>query len=646
MTSIQLNPKRQYVIGTAGHIDHGKTALVGALTGIDTDNLPEEKERGITVNIGFAHLSDNITIIDVPGHERLIKNMVAGVSTIDLVLFVIAADDGIMPQTREHLDIVKLLGIQHGIFVITKSDLVDKDWIKLVKDEIRNLLHETAFRNAPILTTSIYNGDGIENLREMLVSELAKIPPKHDLEIFREPVDRVFNIKGFGTVITGTVLSGSLKAGDPVEIQPAGIRTKARSLQTHDAEVKEVRVGFRAAVNLAGVELNQIERGNVLVQPGLYYPVEIINARLSLLQSSPKSLKTNQRVRFHIHTAEASARIIIPDRNELKPGDSTFVQIRLETPVHAAYQDRFIIRQYSPQITIGGGIVLKTNPPRFQKKHLDIFQQTSNALGSDAPKEKILAIFHQQLIKPLSVMDIKISTNIPLIELKNKITELVKSKDIFSKKIGQEEFYYSRQQLDMVLSKLTFQLEKYHKTYPNRPGMGEKELGSKLGKLFSEVSFRLALNLGSEEKQIAVKNNVLRLPDFNPSFSTKEAKLSEEIKRYYLNQKFTPPTLKEVREKFNISEKELKEIMSLLRNQGELVFVDETFVFHKSALNEIQEMIKNFFKKNPEMSVGEFKEMTGTTRKHAIPLLAYFDGGEVTERTGDVRRAGHLLQKR
>jgi len=642
-TSAQLNSKRQYVIGTAGHIDHGKTALVKALTGIDTDNLPEEKARGITVNIGFAHFSNNVTIIDVPGHERLIKNMVAGVSTIDLVLFVIAADDGIMPQTREHLDIVKLLGIKNGIFVITKTDLVEKDWIKLVNDEIRNLLQDTVFKEAPILETSVNTGEGIEELRKLLSKELETIPPKLDLEIFREPVDRVFNVKGFGTVVTGTVLSGSLKTGDQMEIQPSGMKARVRTLQSHDSEVKEVSAGYRAAVNLAGVELNQVERGNVLVQLDLYKPVEIINARLTLLKSSPKPLKTNQRVRFHIHTAEALARIIIADQNEMKPGDSTFVQIRLEQPIHAAYQDQFIIRQYSPQITIGGGIILKTNPPRFRKKHLDIFQQTSNALDGDDPKEKILAIFNRQSIEAVSIMDIKVSTNIPLNELKNKVGGLTKSKDIFSKKIGQEDFYYSRQQLDMVLNKLTSQLEKYHKTYPNRPGMSEKELGSKLGELFSEESLQLALNLGSDEKQIVIENNVIRLADFNPSLSTKEAMLAEEIKQLYLNSKFTPPTLKEVREKFNISEKELKEIMSLLRNQGELVFVDETLVFHKTALDEIQEKIKAFFENKPEISVGEFKEMTDTTRKHAIPLLSYFDSNGITERDGDVRREGHLL---
>ncbi|NIW79795.1 MAG: selenocysteine-specific translation factor, partial [Calditrichae bacterium] len=261
-------------------------------------------------------------------------------------------------QTREHLDIVKLLGIQHGIFVITKSDLVEKEWVKLVEEEVRNLLNNTTFENAPVIATSVTTGKGIEELRNLLYQKLSKIPSKQDFEIFREPVDRVFNVKGFGTVITGTVLSGRLKTGDPVEIQPTGIKTRVRTLQTHEAEVNEVNIGYRAAINLAGIELNQVERGDVLVQPDLYRPVEIINGELTILHSSPKSLKTNQRIRFHIHTAEVFARIIIPDQKELKPGDSAYVQIRLEKPIHAAYQDRFIIRQYSPQITIGGGIVL------------------------------------------------------------------------------------------------------------------------------------------------------------------------------------------------------------------------------------------------------------------------------------------------
>jgi len=643
MTTAQFDSKRQYVIGTAGHIDHGKTALVKAVTGIDTDNLPEEKERGITVNIGFAHLSDNITIIDVPGHERLIKNMVAGVSTIDLVLFVIAADDGIMPQTREHLDIVKLLGIQHGIFVITKSDLVEKEWIKLVSDEIRNLLSDTAFKNAPIVTTSVNTGEGIEDLSKLLLQELSKIPPKQDLEIFREPIDRAFNVKGFGTVITGTVLGGSLKTGDPVEIQPSGIQSRVRTLQTHDSEVKEVRAGFRAAVNIAGMELNQIQRGHVLVQPDFYRPVEIINARLTILKSSTKSVKTNQRVRLHIHTAEIIARIIIPDKNELKSGESAFVQIRLEQPVHAAYQDRFIIRQYSPQITIGGGVVLKTNPHRFQKKQLSVFQQTMRSLESNDPREKILSSFDDQSYQPSSLVELKVLTNISYAELERIINDLISKQELFSQKIGQKSVYYSRRQLEYILKKLVYELQQYHKLFPNRPGMNEKELSSRLEKLFSPESLQLAIKFGLARNEMKLEKQEIRLADFNPQFSSKEAKLLEQMSQHYLKAKFTPPTWKEALAIFAVSEKELKELMILLRNQGELVFVDETLAFHKEAINEIQEKIKEFFKQKSEMSVGEFKEITGTTRKHAIPLLAYFDNLEITERVGDVRKAGHQL---
>lgn len=639
-TTAQLNPNRQYVIGTAGHIDHGKTALVKALTGFDTDNLPEEKARGITVNIGFAHMSGNVTIIDVPGHERLIKNMVAGVSTIDLVLFVIAADDGIMPQTREHLDIVKLLGIQHGIFVITKSDLADKEWIALVKQDIRNLLTDTPFKDAMIVTTSVTTGEGIEELSKLLIQQLSKIPPKQDFEIFREPVDRVFNLKGFGTVITGTVLGGSLRIGDPVEIQPSRIRTKARTLQTHDSEVKEVRAGFRAAINLAGVELNEVERGHVLVQPDLYHPIETINARLTILKFSPKPLKTNQRIRFHIHTAEALARIIISDRSELKPGDSTFVQLRLETPVHAAYQDRFIIRQYSPQITIGGGIVLQTNPTRFRKKHLPGFQRTLQSLENSDPREKILASFDDQLHQPLSLNRVKVSTNISFAELHRMIDELMSGKEIFAQKVGSETLYYSVGQVEPVLEKLISELKKYHQSFPNRSGISERELISKFEKLFSPELLRLSIRRGLEQNKIRMEKQEISLADFQPQFSSKEAKLLEQINQHYLQSKSTPPTWKEVLEIFGVSEKELKELQILLRNQGELVFVDETLAFHKSALDEIQKKIKLFFEKKSEMSVGEFKEMTGTTRKHAIPLLAYFDGKGITERDGDVRRAG------
>ncbi|MFZ0390668.1 MAG: selenocysteine-specific translation elongation factor, partial [Calditrichia bacterium] len=339
---ITPNPERHYIIGMAGHIDHGKTALVEALTGIWTDRLKEEQERGITIDLGFAHFSRNVTIIDVPGHEKLIKNMVAGVSTIDLVLFVVAADDGVMPQTREHLDIVRLLGITNSIFVITKTDLVEEEWLLLVEEDLRILLKNNGMGEAPILKVSSRSGAGIEELRVLLEQKLKEIAPRFSDGIFRLPVDRVFSKAGFGTVVTGTVLSGEAAAGEMLEVQPEGIEARLRGLQSHDSAVQQVSAGYRAALNLAGVDQQQLHRGQVLADPGYFQAAEVINARVQLMPDSPQVLKNRTRVRFHIHTAETLARVILIEGETLQPGNSALVQFRLEHPVHAAFRDRFI----------------------------------------------------------------------------------------------------------------------------------------------------------------------------------------------------------------------------------------------------------------------------------------------------------------
>ncbi|MEJ2636412.1 MAG: selenocysteine-specific translation elongation factor [Calditrichia bacterium] len=382
---------RQYVIGTAGHIDHGKTALIQALTGINTDRLKEEQERGITIDLGFAHFSDNVTIIDVPGHERLIKNMVAGVSTIDLVLFVIAADDGIMPQTREHLDIVKLLGISHGIFVITKIDLVDEEWLLMVEEEIGNLLKGSVFENAPVLKTSAVTGEGIEDVRKTIFESLKQIERREDDGIFRLPIDRVFGKPGFGTVVTGSVLSGQIDAGGAVEILPELIPARVRGLQSHDRPVESVSMGDRAALNLTGIGNDQLHRGQVIAQAGYYRAVQSFNARLTPLPDETVLIKNRMRVRIHLHTAEIFARLVLPELKALDPGQSAMVQFRLEKPVYASFGDHFIIRQYSPQITLGGGIVLETNPPKYRKRHHDLFVQRLENLESDDPERRIPA---------------------------------------------------------------------------------------------------------------------------------------------------------------------------------------------------------------------------------------------------------------
>ncbi len=639
------DPSRQYVIGTAGHIDHGKTALVKALTGVDTDRLPEEKARGITIDLGFAHMGKNITFIDVPGHERLVKNMVAGVSTIDLVLLVVAADDGVMPQTREHLDIIRLLGISHGVVAISKIDLVEPDWLQLVEEDLRGLLRSTPLAQSPVVKTSAATGAGIKALREALGKVLATLPPRVDQEIYRQPVDRVFSVKGYGTVVTGTVLSGSLKVGDEVEIQPVRppLRVRVRGLQSHDAEVERVKTGDRAAVNLAGVDIQTVPRGRMLVQPGLFEPAEILNARLHVLASCPIPVKNNQRLRLHIHTAETFARIIIPTAPQLLPGQNAYVQFRLEQPVHAAFQDRFIIRQFSPQRTIGGGVVLQINPRRYRKRRHPLFTATLERLESADPLQRILAAFDPVSAHPLTRWQLKIATNLPLAQLQETIRQLQNDRCLLPDKIGKLTLYFSTEQLAEVLARIEPNLATFHQRFPGRPGLKTGEITSRMERFYPPEAVRKTLEWGVSTNRLARDGEYFRLADFSPQLSAKDSEKYHALEKRYREARFAPPTIKEILSEFELSANDFKELSKILREEGKLVFVDANLLFHSEAMAEIEILLKNYFQKKAEITVPEFKNLIGTTRKHAIPLLEYLDDRGVTQRAGDVRKAGPRL---
>ncbi|MDA0748094.1 MAG: selenocysteine-specific translation elongation factor, partial [bacterium] len=346
------------IVGTAGHIDHGKTSLVKALTGIDTDTLPEEQERGVTIDIGFAYWKDNVTIIDVPGHERFVKNMVTGVCSVDLVVFVVAADDGAMPQTREHLGILNLLGVRRGLVALTKADLVDEEWRELVAEDLRDLFAGTFLEGAPIVPVSSVTGEGIEELRVLLEEEIAQVEERPDRGVFRLPVDRVFSVQGFGTVVTGTVLSGRVRVRDEVVLQPADRKVRVRGVQIHGKDAEEAGVGTRAALNLADVDVAEVRRGDLLAQPGYFSSTFMVDARLQMLPDAPAPLKNRARVHLHLGPREVLARVILLESDQILPGESQRVQFRLEAPGVAARGDRYVIRRYSPVQTLGGGIVL------------------------------------------------------------------------------------------------------------------------------------------------------------------------------------------------------------------------------------------------------------------------------------------------
>jgi len=483
---------RQFVIGMAGHIDHGKTALVKALTGVDTDRLKEEKDRGITIDLGFAHLNKNITIIDVPGHEKLIKNMVAGVSTIDLVLFVIAADDGIMLQTREHLDIVKLLGIRTGLFVITKIDLVEEEWVGLVEEELKDLLKDSVFQDAPICHTSAESGAGIQELNHLLLEKLDTLIPRADDGLFRLPVDRIFSKAGFGTIVTGSVISGSVGVGDTVEILPERLPARVRGLQTHDSAVEKLLTGYRGAINLAGIQKHQLYRGQMLTQPNLYKPVTLFNAHVSVLSSSPLPLKNLMRVRIHVHTIEVIGRILIIDQKDLPPGQDAFIQIRLEKNIYATFRDRFIIRQFSPQVTLGGGVILDTNPPRFRKKYSAEIQAQLKDLMQGNTSQRILATFSHLNVQALSFSQLQTKSGMSVTVLEKEIKKLETAGDITSFTHAKELFYCSKGQIHLILKSIKEELEKFHHRSPGRMGMLITELLSRLKKIYGEELLKIS----------------------------------------------------------------------------------------------------------------------------------------------------------
>lgn len=639
-----INPNRQYIIGTAGHIDHGKTSLVKAITGVDTDHLPEEKSRGITIDIGFAHLGDNITFIDVPGHERLIKNMVAGVSTIDMVLFVIAADDGVMPQSREHLDIIKLLQIRHGIFAITKCDLAEPDWLKLVEEDIRLLTAGSAFATSPIYRVSSTTGDGIEALNTALMKELEKIQPRGDNEIYRQPIDRVFSLHGFGTVGTGTVLSGEVASGDEVEIQPSGRRVRVRGLQSHDQNIKRAKSGYRAAVNLAGVEIDGLQRGMVLCRPETYQAARIVNVRLSVLKNSPAAIKNNQRVRLHLHTIEAFGRVILPHRPQLVAGEDDLAQLRLEQPIHAAVDDRFIIRQYSPQRTIGGGVILQVNPEKFRRRIVTVFDETLALLESDRPLERLLGAFDPLTCRPMKLWDLKASTNLPIDQLQKLLRAAGQEQKIFSESISGKAHYFSDRQLSMILEHITPFLQDYHDKYPGRPGLQDVELISQFEKRFPVEAIRKAIGFGEKTGRLVCEHLAYRLAEFTPQLAAADSISYQQLITIYREARYCPPTLKDAQAMIAAGPKEFKEMIKLMRQSGELLSVDEGLLFFTTTIEELKDILRNFFTNNDELSVAAFKELTSTTRKHAIPLLTYLDRHEFTSRENDIRRIGPRLR--
>jgi len=623
-------------LGTAGHIDHGKTTLVKALTGIDTDRLKEEKERGITIELGFAHLAlpdgTLVGIVDVPGHEKFVKNMVAGASGIDVVALIVAADEGVMPQTKEHIEICELLGIRHGIIVITKIDLVDEEWLELVKEDIREHIKGTFLSDAPIVEVSSVTGEGLDKFIETLTKIVQRLPEREEGYIFRLPVDRVFTIKGFGTVVTGTTISGNIKVGDEVTIYPVGINCKIRSIQVHGKSVNKVGPSTRTALSLQGVNKEEIERGYVVASKDSLFPSYMVDVFFQFLPSAEKPLKNREKIRFHVGTAEVLGNIVfLDDKDKLIPGKSCYAQIRLEEPVSVLRGDRFVIRSYSPVRTIGGGEIVH---PLAKKKKTGSKEVVSRlSLIHKGEKEDVVESFI--FIEGYLGINKKVLlflSNMP----EDELNEIINRLSSFRKIHIYEDGYYIHEEFYNRLKEIMLShIKDYHFQYPLRPGIPKEELRSKL-KIIKDIKlFNYILERLVHEGIAEIEKENVRLKGYRPHLTDEQERVREEIEKIYKESRFQPPYFKEIKEKYpDLADN----ILEYLLSQGTLVKIKEDLFLHKDSEEKLFSIVREFLERHGEMSVKDFKELTNTTRKYSIPLLEYLDKSQITVRVGDVRK--------
>ena len=635
------------IVGTAGHIDHGKTALVKALTGVDADRLPEEKLRGITIDIGFAELKLgelNVGFIDVPGHERFVKNMLAGASGIDLVLLVVAADAGVMPQTREHFEICRLLEIKSGLIVLTKTDLVDAELLELVNLEVAELVENSFLERAPVVEVSAKNGNGIEELKATLKSLALQIPTRKNETIARLPVDRAFSVKGFGAVVTGTLISGEISETDDLELLPNGQKVRVRGLQTHGKTVKSAHAGQRTAVNLGGIEHAGIERGMVLAESGVLRPTQIFDAQIEVLKDAKKNLKSRQRVRIHIGTIEALARVqVLNKTGEIERGTKDFVQLRLEIPIVCIPGERFIIRLYSPQITIAGGKVLDNNAARYRRKDAEnVRQYLQNLIDADAQNDKAKTVklyLETAGEQGLSFNDLQAKTGWRGETLKKSLAENIEKKAI----IEAEKSLVARNPFENLKTRTLAEIENYHKKEPLAKGILRETLREKIFAHLPPEIFKIVLESLQKDSKIVAEKDTVRAAAHNLELSSDEKILRESLERIYRAAKLEVPKLEDALNDSikgtKLKSEHARKVFQLLLNSGETVKITDEFYFAKIEIDELVGKLKTFAETsaNRLIDVPKFKDIAGISRKYAIPLLEYFDREKITRRAGDKR---------
>jgi len=625
------------ILGTAGHIDHGKSSLVKALTGTDPDRLKEEKERGITLDLGFASLDlpggNRLGIVDVPGHEGLIKNMLAGVGGMDIVMLVIAADEGIMPQTREHLAICDLLQVKKGLIVLTKTDMVDKDWLALVHDETRDFVKGTFLEKSPIVPVSSKTGENLPVLIQELSKLSNEVSPKSSNGILRLPIDRVFTMKGFGTVITGTLLSGTLSIEQEVVVLPKGIKTKVRGIQSHNQAAQRSVAGQRTAVNLQGLEKDQLTRGDTIVSSGFFTPTKTLDAKLVLLKQSPRGLKTGARIRFYNTTQEAIGRITLLGEKELAPGEESFVQIRLDQPVIIQHGDRYILRFYSPMETLGGGMVLNPHARRHKNSTMKASLENLTMLDEGPIDSKVaLLVFGKGLA------GMEEAETIGAIAADKQVTTAALSV-LSQKKIIQRSgsLAVHASHLATLEKKALALIQLYHKDNPLKPGPDKEEIKGMLHLRINLKVLNLAIDELVKNKMLVAEGSKLKIPGFKPANSAINDEIKNRIVEAIKKGGTQPPVREELPALFSISEKDAKDLLKLLADEGRTVRINDSLHLDKEIIATIRADLKTYLEEKKEITMAEFRDIAKTSRKFAVPLMEYFDSQKLTQRVGDKR---------
>lgn len=643
---------RPLIVGTAGHIDHGKTALIRLLTGVDTDRLKQEKERGISIELGFASLQlpsgEQMGVVDVPGHERFVRNMLAGAAGIDLILFVVAADEGVMPQTREHMDIIDLLGVEHGVVALTKIDMVEADFLELVEETVGEYLAETCLKGAPIVRISSHTGEGQPEMLRALDEVAQQVQLSERGSLVRLPIDRVFTMEGFGTVVTGTLWAGRLREGQTVRVVPRELTTRIKSLEVHNRRVPEALAGQRVAVALHAVEKTAIERGDWLLGGASGAPTTFVDARVRVLRSAEKPITSGQRIRFHLGASEVLGRIILLASDRLAPGASGWAQLRLEQPVLTERGDRFVLRTYSPMHAVAGGLVVTAGVGRrrrFRQEDLQALDQA--AVGT--PRERVCAVVERRGGRGCDPVALGRESGCTPEEVKAAVAELAAAELVVP---VSKRLVVSRAGLAAAGEQIRDILEGYQQREPLSWGLAKSELKKRVeGAIHGDV-VEVWVRSAAEQQRLFVRNDRLRIGSDRLDLSPAHQALQEVIVAAVREAGFAGQRQREVFAEVRsrgpeggaATQRDAEALLLLLVDAGEIVRVPPDFYFAASRMDAVTERLQEFFASREEMSIGEFKDLLGVTRKQAVPLLEHLDQQRLTVRRGDARRRGPRLR--